>query len=251
MTDVEKYGLFALVFVVSILGLAWLLGPDDALTEGAAVSRSVVLERPMVKGTPAVPGARGKPQARRNQGVQGQAAQPKAGKRVQATPRPPDQKQVVSYTVAPLVDTQTDFSFDDPPVSYPGERSAALPTPQAGFIQHKIRQNETLSDVSKIYYGTTKGWRVILKANPGLDEMKLQVGQLVSVPRQANKGNLGKVASARESTGIYIVRDGDTLGAIARSELGSVDRTNDLFVANRDVMSSPDQLKVGMHLRIP
>ena len=89
---------------------------------------------------------------------------------------------------------------------------------------------------------------VILKANPGLDETKLQVGQVILVPRAATKGRLG---GTKDSSGIYVVREGDTLGAIALRELGSTDRLSDLYSANRDVMASPDKLKVGMHLRIP
>ena len=238
MTDVEKYGLFALVFVVSILGLAWLLGPDDALPAGLGGTRaealSVVLERPAARSAAeALPRLRQGAAPRRSQ----QGAGNKAG-----------QPRVARYSVAPLIDTQAEFRFDDAPVSYPGERSASLPAPAAGFLQHSIRKNETLSDVSKLYYGTNHDWRVILKANPGLDETKLQVDQLILVPRAATKGRVG---GASDLKGIYVVREGDTLGAIALRELGSTDRLSDLFSANRDVMSSPDKLKVGMHLRIP
>lgn len=244
MTDVEKYGLFALVFVISILGLAWLLGPDEALPDGligvAGNARSVVLERPDGNGAPA-----GSPRLRQTLPRRGRdAAPPKGASREQQTVKP----QAARYTVAPLLDIQAEFRFDDAPVSYPGERSAALPAPQAGFVQHTIQKNETLSDVSKRFYGTHHDWRVILKANPGLDETKLQVGQVISVPRKATKGRVG---GARESKAIYVVREGDTLGDIALRELGNVDRTSDLFAANRDVMASPDKLKVGMHLRIP
>ncbi len=238
MTDVEKYGLFALVFVVSILGLAWLLGPDDALpgtlAGASAEASSVVLARPAAARPRLAQGSsprRGRDGTANRSQAEGQKA-PRAAR----------------YTVAPLVDTQAEFDFDDAPVSYPGERSASLPEPVAGFLQHSIRKSETLSDVSKLYYGTNHEWRVILKANPGLDENKLQVGQVILVPRAATKGRLG---GSPDSGGIYVVREGDTLGAIALRELGSTDRLSDLYSANRDVMASPDKLKVGMHLRIP
>ncbi|MFT7465327.1 MAG: nucleoid-associated protein YgaU [Pseudohongiellaceae bacterium] len=251
MTDVEKYGLFALLFVVSILGLAWVLGPDDTLANGLQAADggalSVVLERPAKLNTPQgqPPEGAGKASQRapRKQGATSQGTGPR-GRKMSVGDKP----QVAHYAVASLLDTQSDFRFDDPPVSYPGERSARLPVSQAGLLQHTIRANETLSDVSKRYYGTNHDWRVILKANPGLDETKLQVGQVVMVPRKATKGQVG---GALASKGIYVVREGDTLGGIAMRELGSIDRTNDLFGANRDVMATPDKLKVGMHLRIP
>ncbi len=54
---------------------------------------------------------------------------------------------------------------------------------------------------------------------------------------------------ARERT--YRIRPGDTLSEIAWRELGSSRRFHELYEANRDRLSHPDNLPIGMELRIP
>lgn len=49
----------------------------------------------------------------------------------------------------------------------------------------------------------------------------------------------------------YRVKAGDTLSEIAMQTLGSYHRYLDIFEANRDRLSSPDDLKLGLELRIP
>jgi nucleoid-associated protein YgaU len=49
----------------------------------------------------------------------------------------------------------------------------------------------------------------------------------------------------------HIVQPGDTLSGIALQHLGSVARYPEIFEANRDILDSPDALRLGMQLRIP
>jgi len=49
----------------------------------------------------------------------------------------------------------------------------------------------------------------------------------------------------------YVVRYGDTLSGIAQRTLGSPNKYNEIYNANRDRMASPDRLTVGKPLRIP
>lgn len=229
MTDVEKYGLFALVFVVVIVAAAWILEPEERAPEAGLPGgqTAVVLQRP------------GRPQDQR---PPRRAQQPPA----EAPSRQAGGQRPVRYTVASLIDEARNFSFNDVPVSYPGERSASQPATEQGVIQHTVVANETLSDISKRYYDTAHKWREILQANPGLEANKMQVGQVIQVPREPSRGQ-----AASGGRRIYVVQQGDTLSEIAQAELGSTERTDDLFLANRDLLASPDQLKVGMHLRIP
>ena len=53
------------------------------------------------------------------------------------------------------------------------------------------------------------------------------------------------------SSRTYTVGPGDTLSGIAERELGSHRKYHTIFEANRDVLESPDALRVGMELRIP
>jgi uncharacterized protein (DUF2235 family) len=47
------------------------------------------------------------------------------------------------------------------------------------------------------------------------------------------------------------VMRGDTLGKIAERELGDKKRWTDLFAANRDQLDDPDDLAIGLELRVP
>jgi nucleoid-associated protein YgaU len=49
----------------------------------------------------------------------------------------------------------------------------------------------------------------------------------------------------------YTVKSGDTLGEIAKRELGSANKYMDIFNANRDQLSDPDKIKPGQVLKIP
>lgn len=49
----------------------------------------------------------------------------------------------------------------------------------------------------------------------------------------------------------YTVQTGDTLGSISRKFYGTSARYMDIYNANRDVMSSPNNVTVGQQLRIP
>jgi nucleoid-associated protein YgaU len=49
----------------------------------------------------------------------------------------------------------------------------------------------------------------------------------------------------------YTVKPGDNLGSIAKSQLGSTKRWQDLLAANSKVLKDPKQLKPGMTLVIP
>lgn len=74
-------------------------------------------------------------------------------------------------------------------------------------------------------------WRPSTKAPPLSDE---------------EMGHLGNAAAR-----IHRVQKGDTLPSLAARYLGSSERFWDLYVANRDQLSNPDELPVGIELRIP
>ncbi len=49
----------------------------------------------------------------------------------------------------------------------------------------------------------------------------------------------------------YQVKSGDTLSDIAQRELGDANRYTEIFNANRNILSNPDQIDIGQTLRIP
>lgn len=51
--------------------------------------------------------------------------------------------------------------------------------------------------------------------------------------------------------GVYTVVSGDTLSKIAKTYLGSANRYMEIFNANKNILTNPDQIKVGQKLTIP
>ena len=74
---------------------------------------------------------------------------------------------------------------------------------------------------------------------------RLSVSPAQNQPAQASAPT--KPASGRK----YVVRPGDTLSKIAQSVYNNRGKWHDIYAANRGVMKSETDLKVGMELKIP
>lgn len=59
------------------------------------------------------------------------------------------------------------------------------------------------------------------------------------------------VARPADNPRIHKIVDGDTLGDLAARYLGSAARAMEIFEANRDVMTDPELLPIGVELKIP
>ena len=255
MSDVEKYGLFAVVFVGGLLlVVAFKGGLGDETPAAAAGPAPIVLEEPLALG--AAPG------------------------QVTSNALPP------SPRVRPLMTNQA-FRFDEPPVAYPGPRSSAGPesglkavAPVAAGAQpagalpatHTVVDGDNLSKIAKRYLGSESRWKVLADLNPNVDPDHLRIGQVLrlsgsapgasSPPPAAPSATAGTPAAGQAAgqpvaqvapagARTHVVRKGDTLGAIAKQYLGSVTRADDIYRANKDLLADPDHLSVGQVLRIP
>ena len=58
-------------------------------------------------------------------------------------------------------------------------------------------------------------------------------------------------ASSGAAEATYTVKAGDTLSKIAKNKLGDANAYMDIFNANKDQLSDPDQIKPGQVLKIP
>ena len=74
------------------------------------------------------------------------------------------------------------------------------------------------------------------------DFSNVQSGQSSSAPRRE--------PPTRGGTS-YIVKQGDTLSAIAQREYGNAGEWQRIFEANRDQIEDPDLIQPGQQLRIP
>lgn len=260
MSDVEKYGLFAIVLVGGLLLIVAVSGgfsgeEPPAVPVMAGTGEPVVLNEPSALRSP-----------------DGDAA------------------SLRSVHVPPLLPSDKPFDFSEAPVPYPGERSsqpvvpytssptastttaptaapvnAAPAKPKADVATYTVRSGDTLADIAQRELGSAKRWTELVKLNPGVDPKNLKIGATIrlagSAPAEAAPLAAAneKVAPAKASAEkpvasaarTHTVVSGDTLGGIAKKYLGSTKRANDLYEANKDVLKSPDALKVGQVLRIP
>ena len=115
---------------------------------------------------------------------------------------------------------------------------------------HVVETGDDLWSLAERYYGRGPAWRRIAAANPerltgGPDRLRagwrLVIPEVEETARHDTSGDDGTVR----------VRPGDTLSSIAEQRLGDAARWRALFRANADQLTDPDDLPVGLVLRLP
>jgi nucleoid-associated protein YgaU len=121
---------------------------------------------------------------------------------------------------------------------------------------HIIGADETLSDLSIKYFGTSTRWREIQQANPGIDPNSLRVGQKITIPSKDLPSAPVEAAPASEIAAVvgdtrdidYVVRSNDTMESLAQKYYGSGKEWRRIHKDNPGV--DPNFLRVGQKLKI-
>jgi nucleoid-associated protein YgaU len=142
----------------------------------------------------------------------------------------------------------TGVSTLNPPVHAlePAPTSAAGPS----TTEHVVVAGETLGDISLKYYKTSKQWKRIVDANPGLDPRTVKVGQKLKIVLDqpaAVATAAAPVAGPGERT--YTIKSNDSLYGIAKRELGSGARWKEIQGLNPGL--DHNDLKVGKVIKLP
>ena len=117
---------------------------------------------------------------------------------------------------------------------------------------HIVRKGDSLSSISQKFYGTTAHWKRIQRENKLADPSQMGVGIRLLIPNLTEgTGNQARVAAGNARPQTTVVRDGENLSDIAKRELGNQNLWTLIWNANKDILSDPDVLRVGMTLRIP
>ncbi len=186
---------------------------------------------PPISGSPAVP-----PTPMSSGGVVSQPIEPPT-----SLPSGP----VDTRTAPPVMPTP--ISAPEPPPGRPTIVTPTTPPPPPGVIQpspsvgsrkHTVSRGDTYYSI-KDEYGTTM--QALKAANPGVDPLKLQLGQTLNVPAPAPRTG----APAGNPGSIYVVKSGDNLGKIAIRHKTTVSRLREL-----NGLSS-DRIRVGQKLKVP
>jgi len=140
----------------------------------------------------------------------------------------------------------------------------------------KVQAGQTLSEIAAEHLGSSGDWPRIMEVNKDtLDsprslregmELRIPVDPIDTVAQQANEALANQGNTPREATpqqqqqaqkttpptgNTYTVQSGDNLYKIATKALGSGERYKEIFEANRDKLSSADDIRVGMVLKLP
>lgn len=126
-------------------------------------------------------------------------------------------------------------------------------------VYHTMAAGETLSAVARHFYGNPRYWHVIADANPGkvLPDGRVKQGVRLTIPdkagaiRRQQHQSSPDTATARTSHRTIQVAAGDTMTQLAQRYLGSSHRWRELLAANKDKLSSPEDLRAGMTLVLP
>jgi nucleoid-associated protein YgaU len=143
-------------------------------------------------------------------------------------------------------------------------------TPVAGgssIRTYVIGKGDTLASIAQREYGSKALAQKVYEHNRAvigkpnamkigtrieLPPIEVLTGQPKAEPVQPSLPEPASVVDAQQPTGRrYTVKPGDNLGSIAKSQLGSTKRWQDLLAANSKVLRDPKQLKPGMTLVIP
>ncbi len=181
-----------------------------------------------------------------------------------------------------------DFAAVDPEYRRAEEPSSSVAEPfssphrptRAPDRVHTVRPNDNYWAISKAHYGTIRYFAALAEYNSERipDPRKMRPGMKVLIPptevlesrypkmfrgmrssgsagrRDAVGGQLSEVVGffvSREGNPMYRVGKGDTLSSISQAHLGRASRAHEIYQLNRDRLTTPDKLKLGMVLRLP
>ncbi|MCC5956807.1 MAG: peptidoglycan-binding protein LysM [Natronohydrobacter sp.] len=94
-----------------------------------------------------------------------------------------------------------------------------------------------------------EGEKVVVEGNAVSAEMKEKI--ILAVGNVEGVAEVEAEVSEGPEPVFHTVVKGDTLSAIAKKTLGNANRFNEVFEANRPMLSHPDKIYPGQVLRIP
>ena len=121
------------------------------------------------------------------------------------------------------------------------------------FMLYTCRSGDTWHTLAAYYYGQAARADLLQNANEGVARLAAGIQILVPKCDVSIEGLDREPTEPREEPEhrIYAVQSGDTLSGISTEMYGSGNRWMQIYDANRDVLSSPDDVSVGLKLRIP
>jgi nucleoid-associated protein YgaU len=115
---------------------------------------------------------------------------------------------------------------------------------------------KTLNKISDLQVGQ----KLIIPSIPGLTAASSSPAEVLtdknftkveSVGQQHSTVKADKPAATAKPGNVYVVKEGDSLWKIAATQLGDGNRYKEIVKANSNILSSEDDIAVGMQLKMP
>ncbi len=122
---------------------------------------------------------------------------------------------------------------------------------------YRIKPGDSLWAIAERRYGDSDIAKQLAEYNIARGRLRdadtIRVGASILLPEPRALGSNAPAPRARAAAQprTYTVKRGDTLGEIAMDQLGTSKRTRDLIDANKDLIDDPNDIRVGMVLKIP
>lgn len=129
-----------------------------------------------------------------------------------------------------------------------GGKAEAADAPQEDVLKQEVKNLGLDTTGMDIKVG--EDGKVVVSGTAVSQEMKEKV--ILAVGNVEGVGEVqDDVPDAGAAPVFHEVKKGDTLSAIAKKTLGNANRYNEIFEANRPMLSHPDKIYPGQMLRIP
>ena len=136
-----------------------------------------------------------------------------------------------------------------------GASTSSSPPDLAEMVVQALLQDQSLAYLDTRLNAAARQGVITIPAGFADPDGRIDTaGLLTAIARAAAMPPPDPSASPTTRTGpvgIYTVREGDSLGSIAKAIYGDGARFDVIFAANRATLASPDAIRVGQRLRIP
>jgi LysM repeat protein len=152
-----------------------------------------------------------------------------------------------------------------------GDKASATPAPATKRGSYVVQSGDSFDSIARTKLGSASLRAELQRLNPKVVPSKMQVGQelvlpspaelaLVTAPVAVGKDKVAKEAAVKLDGGskpiveaaadrAYTIGKGDTFERIARAELGSSKRVEELRELNPTV--DPTRLRIGQRIKLP
>lgn len=251
MGQLEKYGLYVLCLVIFlILGVTIWGEPDGVRPDGRNAAAPINASRE-------VGGSTGAPRTPTSADHNRGPAIP-----VDATLGGDGSNSLASLLQPPADFGKKPVAAPSTPVSTPAEKPSVdkppvkpEPQPASSTREYKVKKGDTLEGIASRELGSRARVGEIQALNPKLKATSLQIGQAIVLPGAGSIAKTptpvtgGEVLQRAGAFRDYKVGKGDTLDRIARLELGSSARVDDIKQLNPGL--DPRKLQIGQKLKLP